>query len=91
MTIQKIRVLEMNFIKRHFLRKELIGLESKITRFYALSTWRTELENKQCNVIQKIWNGFLLNRANIEYDSLSPKIPNIEHRIHEIKIELINY
>jgi len=81
----------MNFIKRHFLNKELLGLESKITRYYALSSWKLKLESNQGNVIQKLWNEFLLNRANIEYDSLNPKIPNIESRIYEIKSQLRDY
>ena len=81
----------MNFIKRHFLQKELLSLEAKITRFYALSTWRAELENKQCNVIQQLFSRYLLHKANIEYEYLSPKIPSIESRIYEIRSQLREY
>lgn len=81
----------MNVIKKHLLRKELLKLESQLTRYYTLSTWRIELENKQCNTIQKLFSRYLLHKANIEYESLSPRIQNIEFRIREIKSELREY
>lgn len=81
----------MNVIKKYFLRKELLKLESQLTRYYALSTWRTELENNQGNIIQKIWTNHLLTRCNIEYNYLSPKIPSMESRIYEIKSSLRDY
>jgi len=81
----------MNFIKRHLLERELLSLEYKITRFYALSTWRTELENKQGNIIQKLFSRYFLHKANIEYESLSTGIQNIEFRIIGIKSELREY
>lgn len=81
----------MNFIKRGLLERELRNLEFELTRYYALSTWITQLEGKKGNVIQKALNGFALNRANREYESLSPKVPNIESRIYKIKSELREY
>jgi len=81
----------MNFIKRHFLQRELLSLEAKMTRYYALSSWKIELEAKQGSIIKKLCNGFLLHRANIEYDSLSPNIPKYESRIYEIKSQLREY
>ena len=81
----------MNGIKKHFLKKEMLKLEFQLTRYYALSTWRTELENKQGNFIQKIWTNHLLTRCNIEYDSLRYKVPSFESRIYEIKSILRDY
>ena len=81
----------MNFIKHHFLKKELLSLEVTINRFYALSTWRAELENNECNIIQKLLNRYLLHKAIIEYEYLRQNVPSYESRIDEIKIELRNH
>ena len=81
----------MNFIKKHLLRKELLDLESKITRFYALSTWKNELESNRCNIIQKLFNRYFLSRCNIEYDSLRDKVTSFESKIYEIKSMLRDY
>ena len=78
----------MNFIKRHFLQKELLSIEAKITKFYALSTWKNELEGKRGNIIQKLFNRYLLTRCTIEYDSMRDKVPSFESRMYQIKIEL---
>jgi len=82
----------MNFIKHHFLQKELLSLEAKLTRYYAVSSLKHELESKtNLNIFYNLWNRYLLNRTNIEYDSLSNKIPQIESRIYEIKSQLRDY
>ena len=73
------------------MEREKLSLEVKLTRYYALSTWRAELENKQCNVIQQLFSSYLLHKANIEYEYLSPKIPSIESRIYEIRSQLREY
>ena len=51
----------------------------------------TELENKQGNIIQQLFSSYLLHKANIEYEYLSPKIPSIESRIYEIRSQLSEY
>ena len=81
----------MNFIKKHLLQKELLSLESKITRYYALSSWKLELESNQGNIIQKLFNRYFLSRCNIEYDSLRDKVPSFESKIYEIKSMLRDY
>jgi len=81
----------MNFIKKHLLQKELLSLESKITRYYALSSWKLELESNQGNIIQKLFDRFLLTRCNIEYESLRDKVPSFESRVYEIKSMFRDY
>jgi len=74
------------------LERELRTLEYQLTRYYAVSSLKHELESKtNLNIFHNLWNRYLLNRTNIEYNSLSPKIPNYESRIYEIKSQLRDY
>jgi len=79
----------MNFIKKHILERELMNLESQTSRFFAISSIRAEIElERNSNLAKRLWNGFLYHRTGIEYNSLRDKMPRIDSRIDEIKIEL---
>jgi len=78
----------MNFIKKHLLERELIPLEYKVNRHYALSTRKAELETKQSNFFTKSWNQYQYNHVVSEYELLSKQLPMIEGRILEIKDQL---
>ena len=51
----------------------------------------TELENNCCMILPCLFSSYLLHKANIEYEYLSPKIPSIESRIYEIRSQLREY
>ena len=78
----------MNPIKKHFLNRELITLEYKVNRHYALSARKAELETKQSNLFTRAWNQYLYNHVMPEYELLSKQLPMIESRILEIKDQL---
>lgn len=80
----------MNFIKKHLLNRELITLEYKVNRHYALSTRKAELETKQSSFFTKTWNQYQYNHVMPEYELLSKQLPMIESRIEEINEELKN-
>jgi len=81
----------MNFIKKHLLERELMNLESQSSRFFAISSLRADIElERNSNFAKRLWNGFLYHRTGIEYNSLRNKMPRIDSRIEEIKIELRN-
>jgi len=75
----------MNFLKKYFLHRELQELEYKLERHYTLSQLKVELENKQGNVLSKLWNQY---QVMPEYELLSEQLPMIEARILEIKGQL---
>ena len=77
----------MNSINRYLLRKELLELQNKLERHYALAQLKVELENKQGNVLSKFWNQY---QVMPEYELLSEQLPMIEARILEIKDQLRN-
>lgn len=78
----------MNFIKKHLLERELLTLEYKINRHYALSIRKAELETKQSNFFTKTWNQYQYNHVMPEYELLSKQLPIIEVKILEIKDQL---
>lgn len=82
----------MNFIKRHFLQKELLGLENQRSRFFAISEIRADIElERSSSFVKRLWNGFLYHRTGIEYNALCEKMPRIQTRIDEVKSILRNY
>ena len=78
----------MNFIKKHLLERELLTLEYKINRHYALSTRKAELETKKSGFLSRGWNQYQYNHVIPEYELLSKQLPMIEGRILEIKDQL---
>jgi len=78
----------MNFIKKHLLERELLTLEYKVKRHYALSARKAELETKQSNLFTMAWNQYQHNHVMPEYELLSKQLPMIESRILEIKDQL---
>jgi len=79
----------MNFIKKHLLERELIALEYKVNRHYALSTRKPELETRQSNFFTRTWNQYQYNHVMPEYELLSKQLPMIQSRIKDIKDQLI--
>ena len=80
----------MNFIKKHFLNRELLTLEYKVNRHYALSARKAELETKQSSFFTRTWNQYQYNHVIPEYELLSKQLPMIQSRIEEINDELKN-
>ena len=78
----------MNFIKKHFLNRELLTLEYKVNRHYALSARKAELETKQSSFFTRTWNQYQYNHVVPEYELLLKQLPMIESRILEIKDQL---
>ena len=83
-----MRPINLNLIKKHFLNRELLTLEYKVNRHYALSTRKAELETKQSNFFTKSWNQYQYNHVKPEYELLSKQLPLIKGRILEIKEQL---
>lgn len=79
----------MNFIKKHLLERELLSLQNQQSRYFAISSLRAEIElERNTSFPKRLWNDFLYHRTGIEFDSLNRKMPRIESRIDEIRIEL---
>jgi len=78
----------MNFLKKHHLQRELLELEYKLERHYALSVRSVELEKPTSNILKKFFNWYASNHVRAEYELLSKQRPAIEYRIEDIKEEL---
>ena len=81
----------MNFIKKISIEKELSELEYKLERLYALAQLKVELENKQGNVLSKLWNQYQYNHVLTEFQVLEKNRKLFEDKIEEIKEELKIY
>ena len=78
----------MNFITKGLLERQLLTLEYKLQRHYALSTRKAELETNQSNFFTKTWNQYQYNHVIPEYELLSKQLAMIEAKILEIKDQL---
>jgi len=78
----------MNMIKKVLLNQELLTLEYKVKRHYALSARKVELETKQSSFFTRTWNQYQYNHVMPEYELLSKQLPLIEARIEDIKDQL---
>jgi len=85
-----VRPINLNPIKKHLLNRELLTLEYKVSRHYALSTRKAELETKRSGFFTKSWNQYQHNHVVPEYELLSKQLPMIQSRIEEINEELKN-